>query len=302
MKIEAVKKLTPLGKLLYWIKERHSIYTKRLAGKPKPWTDDEILQNFFFCNPYRENDKVTTWLRENIRDPLNASEEAHRVLFATIAFRWFNYIPTGELLLNYGSDQEGVANLFEKWNLKLVKNLLGYVRDSGNQVFTGAFNISNSGSTKPKIDRVCDDYIQPVWDQRIVLVNQINGQTLSRAFSVINKLPGLGGSGFMAAQVICDLKYTYLLKDAPDWWTWCSPGPGSKRGMNRLHDRSIDMPITPTQWKVWIEELQQTIHSKLFNLPKLHAQDLQNCLCEYDKMCRALDGVGHMKRKYQGTK
>lgn len=298
MKLEQVKKQTALGKLLYWIKERHSIYMKRLEGKPKPWTDDPILQNYFFCNPYRENDKVTTWLRENIR---NRYANQPEILFATIAFRWFNYIPTGELLLNYGQDQEGVANLFEKWNLKLVKNLLGYARDSGNQVFTGAFNISNSGSTKPKIDRVCDDYIQPVWDCKGDLEVAVEGRSLQEAFKAINKLPGLGGSGFMAAQVVCDLKYTYLLKDAQDWWTWCSPGPGSKRGMNRLHSLPIDTLIKPAEWNQKITELQETVHKRLFNLPKLHAQDLQNCLCEYDKYCRALEGDGHMKRRYQGT-
>ena len=43
MKIKEVKRLKPVDRLIYWIRERHNIYLRRKAGKPKPWTDDEIL-------------------------------------------------------------------------------------------------------------------------------------------------------------------------------------------------------------------------------------------------------------------
>src|SRR5262245_1677713 len=95
MNTEDVKKLPPLGIFLYWVRERHQIHLRRKAGMSPPWTDDEILQSIFFTNPYREHDKTTVWFRENVRDPLRNDP---RVLFATIIFRWFNYIPTGEIL------------------------------------------------------------------------------------------------------------------------------------------------------------------------------------------------------------
>ena len=44
MNIKDVVKLSPLDRLLYWIKERESIRLKKEAGEPKPWTDDEILR------------------------------------------------------------------------------------------------------------------------------------------------------------------------------------------------------------------------------------------------------------------
>jgi hypothetical protein len=190
------------------------------------------------------------------------------------------------------------------WNLKKAKERL---RAATDHVFTGAFNISNSGSTRPKIDRVCDDYIQPVWIQRKNLANKLlNCKTLADAQTILQKLPGLGGSGFMAAQVVCDLKYTYVLETAKDWWTWCSPGPGSKRGMNRLHNREIDAAFSKEQWVKEIAELQKIV-SKKFNLQicrkemeRFHAQDLQNCLCESDKYNRVLFGTGQSKRKYPG--
>ncbi len=51
MLITDVLKLTPLERFLYLDRERHAIYLRRRAGMPKPWTDDEILQNYCFTNP-----------------------------------------------------------------------------------------------------------------------------------------------------------------------------------------------------------------------------------------------------------
>ena len=48
-----------------WIKERHNIYLSRAAGSPPPWTSDPILSKYKFTNPFRENDRVTVWMRKH---------------------------------------------------------------------------------------------------------------------------------------------------------------------------------------------------------------------------------------------
>jgi len=298
MKIEQVKELSSLDRFIYWIRERDQILKKRRAGMSKPWTDDQILQTQYFTNVMRENDKVTIWFRENIREPL---KDDPIVVFATIAFRWFNWPATGEQLLKYPTKTSHGA--FTDWNLDAVKSRLHGIKEHGGQVFTGAFNISNSGSTKPKVNRVCEDYIQPVWkDLGAILAKFRLGTTactLANAFKVLKEYPGLGGSGFMAAQVICDLAYTHVLRDAPDWMSWCSWGPGSKRGMNRVLGNSVDCPISQQRWKQHLDNLQIVIERRLGM--KLHARDVQNCLCEFSKMENALWGDGHVKRRYAGT-
>jgi alpha-glutamyl/putrescinyl thymine pyrophosphorylase clade 1 len=45
--------------------ERQAIYQRKTAGQPKPWTSGPILGAYSFCNMIRENDRVSTWLREN---------------------------------------------------------------------------------------------------------------------------------------------------------------------------------------------------------------------------------------------
>jgi len=292
MKIEQVKELSSLDRFIYWIRERDQILKKRKAGMPRPWTDDEILQTQYFTNVMRENDKVTIWFRENIREPL---KDDPIVVFATIAFRWFNWPATGEQLLKYPTKTSHGA--FTDWNLDAVKSRLHGIKEHGGQVFTGAFNISNSGSTKPKIDRVCDDYIQPVWRDRKGLYTRVSRGSLRNAFDELRQYPGLGGSGFMAAQVICDLAYTHVLKDAPDWLTWCSWGPGSKRGMNRVfgHDENYAMPRAV--WDRNLAFLMELIKKRLGM--NLHARDVQNCLCEMGKYERGLEGT-RLKRRYPG--
>lgn len=289
MIIEEVKKLEPLERFLYWVRERQQILLRRQAGFPKPWTNDKILQSYSFTNVQREDDRVTKWFKDNVRERLR---DDPRVVFATIAFRWFNLpTPTGEYLNSHG--------YLEEWNTEKVVAGLTEFKNRGLKVFTGAFNISNSGSSDPKINRVCEAYIEPVWKDQERIYLEVEGGPLSRAFQVLNKLPGLGGSGFMAAQVICDLAYTHVLDKASDWWSWCSWGPGSKRGMNRVLGNSVDCAISQQRWKQHLDNLQVVIERRLGM--KLHARDVQNCLCEADKYFRALEGDGHMKRRYPGA-
>jgi hypothetical protein len=147
-----------LALFLYWIIERWSVYRKRTAGEPKPWTQDEVLQSWFFTMPHREYDKTTIWFRENLRDPLDSLSSsdsprkmdtilknvgsrpgfkgevlttARDLLWATIAFRWFNFIPTGQVLMGthfytrtkclipFDSD-DGVEHLLSEPTQKLI--------------------------------------------------------------------------------------------------------------------------------------------------------------------------------------
>lgn len=287
MKIEEVGQMTPYRRFVYWIYERHRIYRRRKKGKPKPWTDDQILQTIFFTNPYRENDKVTQWFRNYVRDRLADNSD---VLFATICFRWFNYIPTGIVLKR--------ENLLRDWVTKRAVKLL---KEQEGKVFTGAFNISNSGSTKPKINRVCEDYIKPVWDDRRQLIKDAKRwSSLQEAHQRISRYPGMGGSGFMAYEVVCDLRYTRFLNNAADKNTWSNPGPGARRGLNRILGRDVKTPISKKEWEHESIALLSAVHVDLGEMPTFEMREIEHSLCEFDKYERARLNEGHLKRKYDG--
>jgi hypothetical protein len=203
--------------------------------------------------------------------------------------------------------------LFNRWDTRGAVRVLTALKESGNQIFTGAYNISNSGSSKPKINRVCEDYIAPAWRQSPELVDIFNnrnnhGETplsMREAHGLLRRLPGLGGSGFMAYEVVCDLRYTKFLEHAPDKETWCNPGPGAKRGLNRILGNPLTMKLKPTVWAAETRDLlalaQQFCHEEK-GMPRLEMREIEHSLCEWDKYERALHGDGHLKRLYRGAK
>lgn len=285
-------------KFVYWVRERHDIFIRKEVQKLEPpWTNDTILQTYFFTNPYRENDKVTRWVKANIRDPLDNTPQ---VVFAIAAFRWFNWIPTGVLFNKH--------NLLVEWDTQKAIDLLHEQNNTGAKVFTGAFTISPSGSRKPKIERVCEDYIQPIWEDRETIFEELMVcTTLRDGWKVFrDNYQGFGGSGFMAYEITCDFRYTYVLNNSTDVNTWSNPGPGAKRGLNRLLGRPIKARLTNKEYQEKSAKLLKYTNKKLGDrYPTCEMREIEHSLCEFDKYMRALDiavgrlSAGKMKRKYK---
>lgn len=304
MLVEDVIKLSPLERFLYWIKERHNIYLKRKVGKPKPWTDDKILQTVFFTNPYRENDKTTEWFRKTVRDPLQNKPE---VAFATVAFRWFNLIATGEILQSRG--------WLTDWKPKEVIKCLSERRAKKIPIFTGAFMVNSPGG-EPKLEAITRR-VSNVWRDREKLLQDISPEPPTRndpgascCMEYVHKrlmdYDGMGG--FMAYEVVCDLRYTYLLRGAPDINTWSNPGPGAVRGLYRLLERDFpkgnnaSSPPVPKDWEEKTQWLLREVNKNLpKSFPKFEAREVEMTLCETDKYERILFGDGRPKRKFQGV-
>lgn len=301
MNIEQVKTLPPLERFLYWISERHRIYLKRKVGDSAPWTDDEILRTYYFTNPYRENDRTTVWFRENVREPLR---DDPRVLFATVAFRWFNLIETGKLLWEYGNDIDGCCDLLTRWNPKIVLSLLSSRRSRGEQVFTGAYMI-NSPPKKGKLEAIVDR-ITNVWEEREQLLYHWSPEVTMEGFhEALLTFPGLGG--FMAYEIVCDLRYTYLLEQATDKLAWCNPGPGCARGLHRIEGKEWESkgnnatsPPLPPNWLETMKDLLALCRRRPLLHPAFEMREVEHSLCEWDKYERALWGDGRLKRRYKG--
>ena len=303
MIISEVAKLSPLNRFLYWMRERHNIYLKRRAGAPKPWTDDEVLRSFFFTHPYRELDKVTVWFKENIREPLRDRPE---VLFATICFRWFNLPETGNILAELPwTEHQG--NLLLHWDPEEALSRLREVRDvRKGQVFTGAFMI-NSPPGRPKLEAIVER-INNVWDNREALKMMWEGRgsySMQDVHKALTQYDGLGG--FMAYEIVCDLRYTAMLEEAPDKMTWCNVGPGARRGLYRVlgvpfekGNNSTSPPPLPNEMDE-MRKLLAIAQKRLRGMPSLEMREIEHSLCEADKYCRSLEGDGKLKRTYRGV-
>lgn len=329
--LQRIRDMTPYQRLIYWITERHRVHCKRYQlrlanafGKPQwvdedtedsenfptatalatptdpPWTDDPILQTIFFCNPFRENDKVTAYLRDNFREEF---KDKTCVFLGTILLRMFNYIPTMRRLINAGIPQRlGTSPKECRKALTEAGKLLVPLRDAGEQMFGGAYIIKFFNGMR-KVEAGLQ-----IMGSLAELTSPADFKTMGDAAKTLIGYKGMGP--FYVYQFIGDLAYTYVLKDADDWWTWGFCGPGTSRGLLRLRgittkpngqpfERRIDKP------RGWEEQLQSLLVEvnaslKKLKLPKMHMRDLCNCLCEFDKYNRALNNERHVKRPYAG--
>lgn len=276
------------GSLFQWIHERHSIYIKRAEGLAKPWTTDQILQSYRFCNVYRELDTVTVWIKNNWREPYKNDPN---LWFAMVIARLVNW---PETLTDIGYPiNKG------QWTPEHFLYVMNKRKAHGQKVFSGAYIVSTNGKQMDKAEYLAEYVLGPLWAARDS-VRPKSGDTLEAFHTRLMKFDGMGS--FMAAQVVADMKYAPVLLDAEDWWDWAAPGPGSKRGMNRLLERDIDSPFTPAQWREKLAILKPLIDKLVHeaDLPPIHAQDLQNCLCEFDKYERTRLGEGKPRSSYPG--
>jgi hypothetical protein len=130
--------------------------------------------------------------------------------------------------------------------------------------------------------------------------------TLEEFWEQLREIPFLGG--FMAYEIVSDLRWTPVLDCAKDINTWTNAGPGCTRGIGRVYagdakkwDRndkghqafmlevmrsiltlSKEKEFWPQEWLPW------------------EMREVEHWACEYDKWCRAIYG-DKLKRGYKGS-
>lgn len=275
-----------------YCRKRYEIKLQREAGKPKPWTKDTILQTYRFCNVFREDDKVTKWIRSNI----TYAQYGEKLLGAMTIARWFNKIETLQLLQKFG--------LFDftqpDWKDK-VKTLL----KNEQPIFTAAY-IIRSPEGLSKLDGIlwCMEQCLPhsIKDQE-----KMRGYSLQTATELLKQYPYIGA--FIAYEIVTDMRHTPVLGFAPDIMTWANPGGGCARGLSRM----LDLPTNHfnRHKKEDIEEMLAYMNHILpfskssefwpQHWPFWEMREVEHNLCEFDKYERARTGQGKPKQLYKGV-
>lgn len=273
--------------LLDFVLKRHMLYLVKASGLPKPWTPDPILQSFRFCNVYRELDTVTQWVACNWR-PRRFDADTW---FAMVIARLVNTPSTLAQLPATGWDAAGFVRTLDKLAAR------------GDKVFSSAYIVSTNGRAMPKPLYLAELVLTPLWEKRQYYRPRFE-DTLATFHARLTQAQGMGS--FMAAQVVADVKNHSRshLALATDWQTWAAPGPGSQRGLARIVYEDHDRKVPPAQFLPTVNALQRFINPQLLarkGFFKVCAQDLQNCLCEFDKYERVRLGQGKPRQKYAGA-
>jgi len=146
------------------------------------------------------------------------------------------------------------------------------------------------------VDSVCD-LVETISAQRLTVLQP----SMRATWAALMKFDGMGS--FLSGQVVADLAHLPAGKDWPDRETWAPLGPGSARGINRLRGIPKDKAVGQPGFEKLLPELIAVLRPKIQEIwddRQLHAMDIQNCLCEYDKFRRLQLQEGKVRAKYDG--
>lgn len=306
-----------VDELLYWVEERHSIhYRKEILGEDPPWTDDEILQSRHFCNPWRQNDRVT---RYYIREYVGNAYDPEDVFFTTVMFRIFNIEePMDELGLIEveGYDpQNDVSDVLldaeQSGELDTMFNsaymITGAVGEKGERKVV-SYARDNFGEIADNIGTYWWDHFSATDKQELSQGSPFELHAETDPDTWTDKLTDVPGiSDFIAYEIYCDMTYH-------EWFPWdlndyVNPGPGAFRGINRLYGHS---DIESNHGYDYIDEietvrdlLQEHLSDNLPAHPDVTLRTAEHVLCELDKFLRAKEaketGDSIRLRKYDGS-
>jgi hypothetical protein len=276
--------------LFEWVRKREAIRVRRAAGAPPPYTDDPILANYRFCNVRREDDTVTAWIRTNIREPF----ADHPLLwFMLCVARQINWPETlADLIASPRAWPTG--NMFD---LQAMEDAIAARFASGAKTWTGAYVIAAGKAGVAKHVHVVRNVLAPLYEDRMLFARhfQLPPQRLQATHALLASYDGWGD--FMAYQSIVDMRFTGLLNGALDVAAWAAAGPGTLRGLNRLHGRKLEARIDQGQALLEMRAIDAVVRRETG--VEMDFSDIPNILCETDKFLRARNGEGSPRSKWE---
>ncbi len=264
--------------LVYWIREREKIRKAKEAGRPRPWTSDMILHEWRFCNVDRRDDTVTRWIFENVIAKHRASPTL-----------WFNLVIAR--LVNW-PDTLAALGYFDEWD---VERFVRTLNERDGKVWTGAYMIPAGPPGVDKARYLGDETLSSLWTRR---VEAPTDGTCASWFDFIESARSMGG--FLANQVVTDMKYTSTLAHATDWETFIVAGPGTQRGLNRLFDLDLKRAWPRDKAATALDEIRWAVTVEVPVLAGVLSDlnNVSNCLCEFDKYERVRLGEGKPRSRY----
>lgn len=256
-----------------WITERENVRVRRQYGHPRPWSSDVIFQTQHFCNVRREDDRITKEIHAVIR--------SHGVVPVEDMPYWYT-------IARMFNKPETLDRAMTAWfNGAHWPTHLKRVRAEGHKLFHVAYVVSTCGKSMDKVDYVG----RVTLDVARLDVPRVG---LQKAFNELVMVDGLGS--FMAGQIVADLRNSgYLVpEDKAEAKFWCVSGPGSIKGL-----KYIFRNFSARHFTSYIDELYLQMPEEIKRMD-LHAQDLQNCLCEFSKYMRIYNDEGGRRRQFRG--
>lgn len=290
-----------------FIFERQSIWYKRYVEKlGSPWSDDNILNTYRFCNVYRELDAgtiaISKYLEKNDTSP-------EMKLFNIIAYRFFNRRDTIEVLFG------GLLNP-QNFVVKSYEKRFDDEKKKGS-IFSNAYLVSShpyNPNYRPK-----DKHVQillmldDLRNNLSKIIKELQSSSPDEGLKIIEKNVNMAGP-FLSGQILLDATYA---KDIVDYSSndFLIVGPGAHWGLNIIFDKKLSKTVANEKCRYLYLIQQEAFNNLLKNKDKdwkkinwknpfycggeyLSLHDIQNSLCEFRKYWRLKADEKAKKRYY----
>ena len=270
--------------------EREAIRIRKEAGDEAPWTDDRILQQWSFCNVFREDDAHTRILASTLRKD-DQPDLATWIVFA----RWLSracLTECGKRFAGKPFDNVAARDLldeFKPWSHGAYMLKSGYCRPSKAESSLGGMLVSHD--PEPKKAWLIDLALQAKENFKRVRGGKF--AHIREAFEWAAQLPQHGG--LMAYETATDLEHTALVEQKKYPFAHC--GPGAQRGWALLAHEHPDID-NAMDGVMHLMELANTTDLWTHNR-EWWPREAEHNLCEFFKYHRIVWG-GRGKRKYDG--
>ncbi|KIM41897.1 hypothetical protein M413DRAFT_48233, partial [Hebeloma cylindrosporum] len=207
--------------------ERKAVDDRRRAGEPAPWTEDKVLQKYFFCNTYRVLDKGCQYLIKEVIE--KGSQDPKEVVFRVLLFNTFTKIETWELL-----DSELGPLTWTSYDREKYKKVLRKAFNQGISLYTGAF-------IKPAPHFGCKaNHDNHLLFLEMLMENELfskllDAEYLADVYEHLISFPSMGP--FSTYQLMLCFSYTNILNFHHN--DFVITGPGSISGLNKIFGKSM---------------------------------------------------------------
>jgi hypothetical protein len=255
-----------------------------------------VLDKYKFTNIHRCDDRVSQWVIDKLITPYL---ERSDLWFTLLIARLINWPPTLQALL----DKKVIPCTPQEFDADMFEHTLERIKNDGKKVYSGAYMLyptkMEPGGNKSKA--VAKYIIGSAVENAESIDNTLwvagEAPTIERFVAELSKCFGI--STFIAGQVAADLTYAPgHLDSAEDLYSYAPVGPGSSRGLNYLLGKSPYATWKQKEFNAELSIVFSEIVDKL-EIIDMTLHDVQNCMCEFSKYCRAVLSEGKPKTNYQ---
>jgi hypothetical protein len=277
-----------LDTLVYFVRERERMHQRRAAGAPPPWSDDPLFRSYRFTNVDVQADRTSQLIFDRITQPY--ADHPGLIVGLTVC--------------RFTNDPDVIEAVRETLVPFAAERFLAIMTGRaarGESLERRAYVIPGGVKGELKAINLTRTLFAPL-AAAAASIRPRPGDTVAAVFERLRRFRFLD-AGFLAAQIVRDLKQVEPLRSASDWASFVRSGPGSQRCANRLlgmtRKADIEWRRPEADWRELFDQIVDIAAPRVAaDGIMLDRQSWQNCFCEVDKFLRFQSGDLHGARRY----